>query len=191
MFHLDSRYPDSKNFLNPKFDRWDCISEPKREAMAYFDDDYEDSYDSYDYEDDSYEGSDSDVDALANGLSGVSLANKLSIIDCGDCFSCTHIRSCNKIHCIDCVKIVNEIGCQNKWCDRHNCRENALKCSCTTERLLLKYENGTKSVFGHFRCKRCKKSWNSALAWIEYGELLKQDCKRCNNSMRPFKVVSD
>ena len=149
---------------------------------------YYDDYDGIEY----YESSDDDVDALANGLSGLTLANKDSVIDCRECFSCKHLDNCydEPEDCNDCIKILTEIGCQNKWCAKHKCRENALKCSCTTERLLSKYENGTKSVFGHFKCKRCKKKWNSAFAWVEDGELLTQDCKKCNISMEPFKVVS-
>ena len=138
------------------------------------------------------ESSDSDMYDLAAGLSDLSLASKQSVIDCGECFSCEHLDSCydDPEDCDDCEKILTEVGCQNKWCAKHKCRENALKCSCTTERLLTKYKNGRKSVFGHFRCKRCKKKWNSAFAWVEDGELLTQDCKKCNISMKPFKAVS-
>ena len=146
----------------------------------------------YDDEDYYYESSDDDVDALTTGLSGLTVADKESIIDCGDCFSCEHLETCDYDleDCDDCAKIVTEIGCQNRWCSRHNCRENALKCTCTTERLKAKYQNGSKAVFGHFKCKRCKKTWTSARAWVERGELLTQDCKKCNVTMKPFKVVS-
>merc|ERR1712227_207005 len=122
---------------------FDCLTE----KMPY----YYDS-DGYDY----YENSDSDLDELVNGFSGLSVTEKKSIIDCGSCFSCEHVKLCPDTYCEDCSKIVNEIGCQNKWCNKHHSRENALKCSCTTNRLLKKYENGKKSVFGHFRCKKSK-----------------------------------
>merc|ERR1712227_1039471 len=137
-----------------------------------------------------YENSDSDLDELVNGFSGLSVTEKKSIIDCGSCFSCEHVKLCPDTYCEDCSKIVNEIGCQNKWCNKHHSRENALKCSCTTNRLLKKYENGKKSVFGHFRCKVCQKKWTSAFAWVELGELLTQECKKCNVAVKPFKVKS-
>ena len=85
---------------------------------------------------------------------------------------------------------VMEDGCQNKWCHKHHCREKDFKCSCTTERLLAIFRRGKKSVYGHFRCDKCWKMWHSALAWVENGRLLTQDCKICNYRMSPFKVVS-
>ena len=120
----------------------------------------------------------------------LSISKKTSIIDCGKCFSCSHVSGCSESTCETCRKIVNGVKCQNKWCTRHQCRESSLYCSCTTERLLEKYKKGRKSVYGHFKCNECGKKWTSAFAWVQNGYLLKQACKDCNFSVEPFKVVS-
>ena len=115
---------------------------------------------------------------------------RASVIDCGKCFSCSHASVCREVVCATCRIIVKKIGCQNKWCTKHQCRENSFNCSCTTERLLKKHVKGRKSVYGHFKCNECGKKWTSALAWIKQGQLLEQACKDCNFSVKPFKVVS-
>ena len=158
--------------------------------LCYPDDPYVDGQyyvSSEDYED--------DVDVLANVFSGMSVRSKKAVFDCGECYSCEHLEDCDyedtyEEECDECTLILTKIGCQNKWCYRHNCRENALQCNCTTIRLKEKYKHGRKSVFGHFNCRECNNAWPSAFAWIKNGQLLKQDCKMCEYPVKPFKVVS-
>ena len=146
----------------------------------------------YEYEYSEYE--------LVSGFNHMSVEDKDTIIDCEECFTCEHLMDCDSYDCHTCEKAV-EIGCQNKFCTRHNCRENSLKCKCTTERLLQEFADTrylpkrAKEVFGWFSCseKRGKKTiickrWNSAHAWIEMGKLLTQQCQKCEKPCKPVKV---
>ena len=82
------------------------------------------------YSSSDYTDAESDIDELTIKLSGVLVAKKSvieSVVDCGECFSCDHLENCEFEDCGTCEKIANCIGCQNKWCTKHNCRENALQ----------------------------------------------------------------
>ena len=127
-------------------------------------------------------------------------SQKKSVIDCKECFTCNHLTGCSLYNCGTCKKAV-ETGCQNKFCKRHKCRENEMKCNCTTRRLLSQFSDtshlrkGSKEVFGWFNCSQkrgektivCKR-WNSAHAWIDMGKLLTQQCQKCKKPCRPIKV---
>ena len=150
-----------------------------------------------------YSGSDSSENDLISGFSRLSVGQKNAVIDCKRCFTCEHLAGCSSYNC-GCSKTAVEIGCQNKFCQLHQCRENNLKCDCTTKRLLLKYadtrrgksgKRSGKEVFGWFECTKkrtnktlvCKR-WNSAHTWIEMGKFLTQQCQNCEKPCRPIKV---
>ena len=154
----------------------------------------------YDKESDNHYDDNHYADDLVSIFNGLSIEQKNAVVDCGECFTCEHLTVCDSFGCDTCEKAV-EIGCQNEFCKLHNCRENSLKCTCTTERLLIQYADtrrlpkGAKEVFGWFNCfeKRGKntvvcKRWNSAHAWIEMGKLLTQQCQRCEQPCKPVKV---
>ena len=151
------------------------------------------------YDDNYYEYESSD-DELVTGFNRLSVKDKKAIIDCKECFTCEHLTVCTSYHCGTCEQAI-KIGCQNKFCKRHNCRESSSKCTCTTEKLLLEFANtrhlrkGAKEVFGWFSCSEKKgkktvicKRWNSAHAWIEMGKLLTQQCQKCEKPCKPVKV---
>ena len=152
------------------------------------------------YGDEDHYGYESSDNGLISGFSCLSVGQKHEIIDCKECFTCEHLNNCSLQHCDTCEKAI-EVGCQNKFCTLHNCRENSLKCNCTTNRLITKFANtrhlpkGSKEVFGWFNCSKKKgretvvcKRWNSAHAWIENGKLLTQRCQRCEKPCKPIKV---
>merc|ERR1712147_240522 len=125
-----------------------------RKTMAYYynyspyhseNDDYHDRL----YETDSSDG----YGDLIAGLSNMSLSEKQRAIDCKECFPCEHLTRCIALGqtCTTCKKAV-KAGCQNKFCRKHQCRENSLKCDCATLRLKANYAGDSKEVYGWFKC---------------------------------------
>jgi len=159
----------------------------------YESEDYIDDYESRLRQTDSYD----DYGDVIAGLSNMSLGRKMQTVDCEECFPCIHLMSCNNQPCSTCKDAV-KAECQNKFCLKHQSRENDLKCDCSTERLLTTYVNHPgKEVYGWFKCLKSTKKrnknmtcnqWNSAHAWVQRGKLLTQDCKKCEAPRVPFKA---
>jgi len=121
---------------------------------------------------------------------------KQPTLNCGKCFPCEHLKTCPDRSCgphDSCETCIDalQVGCQNKFCEKHQCRVNSLKCDCTTKFLRQKYSRGSKEVYGWFKCHKTKQQcnrWNSAHAWVEKGSFLSQNCKKCEKPCAPFKA---
>ena len=112
---------------------------------------------------------------------------KLARLECRACGPCQKLIKCPEpCSCYFCKKAY-ERGCENKFCQKCQCKESDMLCTCTTERLLKKYEFEKGRVFGYFRC--CGRRWTSGNAWIADGELMTADCRRCEMPCKPFKVT--
>ena len=51
-------------------------------------------------------------------------------------------------------------------------------------RMNIKTKNDDNRVYGLFKCKKCRRHWESGNTWVGYG----QKCKSCNIIEQPYET---